>query len=324
MKIFFDQQIFQRQPRGGISRYFGDLANGLNADPSVSLSNRAQAQVVHATFYGGRPYRLRTDQRLVSSLFDLTPERHPEHFLLPQLRSPHANKQRWLAASDLILSISQASADDLCFFQPNINTNIQVIHLATQINCLQPLAVDQLRNKRFWLLVGKRHAYKNGLTLLRALKRIGPLENQPLLVCAGGGDGRSKEKEWIAKAGLNNQVLKIACNDQELAWLYRNAEAVLVPSIAEGFSLPLIEALVCDAPVIASDLEAHREVAGRYATLLPALNASAWADLLREASRAPLCKPSGTLGLLQHQDICTYYGLNRMIREHKEVYQALL
>ena len=47
-----------------------------------------RADVVHATFYGGRPYRLRKGQRLVSSLFDMVPERHPEHFFLPGLRSP--------------------------------------------------------------------------------------------------------------------------------------------------------------------------------------------------------------------------------------------
>jgi len=100
--IGFDAQILRRQRRGGISRYF----------------------------YGGRPYRLRQGQRLVSSLFDMVPERHPEHFFLPGLRSPHANKSAWLSASDLIISISAASADDLEFFHPELRTPVQVIHLA--------------------------------------------------------------------------------------------------------------------------------------------------------------------------------------------------
>lgn len=279
---------------------------------------------MHATFYGGRPYRLQSEQRLVSSLFDLTPERHPEHFLLPQIRSPHANKRGWLATSDLILSISQASADDLCFFQPGVQQHVKVIHLATRIDSVSPQAVDQLVGKRFWLMVGKRYAYKNGLTLFLALQRMPQTSQQPLLVCAGGGEWSRKELELIHSARLTNKVLQIPSNDQQLAWLYRNAEAVLVPSMAEGFSLPLIEALVCNAPLIASDLEAHREIASRYAILIPALNATTWAEILNKASENRLPRPSATLGEAEYIRLCAYYGIDRMASEHLQAYQKII
>lgn len=324
VSIAFDQQIFRRQPRGGISRYFTDLASCLGSDPEFSVTNQSRAQVVHATFYGGRPYRTRGGQRLVSSLFDFTPERHPENFAFSKLRSPHANKRGWLEASDLILSISQATADDLSFFQPQIDVAVRVIHLATQIDAVVPKAVPSLLNRRFWLMVGKRYAYKNGLTLFRALQRINHTQDQPVLVCAGGGSWSREESHWIHTAQLTNKVLQMPTDDAELAWLYRNAEAVVVPSMAEGFSLPLIEALVCDAPVMASDLEAHREVAGSYATLLPALNAAAWADGLEAASRQKAAKPSAALGTTIYRNLCSYYGIKRMVAEHKSAYQAII
>ena len=324
LRVAFDRQIFRRQPRGGISRYFNDLANGLQAETGITLTHRRLAQIVHATFYGGSPYRLAPSQRLVSSLFDLTPERHPEHFLLPALRSPHANKRKWLAASDLILSISQASADDLCFFQPNLSTPIRVIHLATQIDSISTHSVRELIGQRFWLFVGKRHAYKNALTLFRALKRLQPEQDQPRLVCAGGGSWSRREQQWIETTGMGGQVMQRAANDHELAWMYRHTEAVLVPSIAEGFSLPLIEALLCNTPVIASDLEAHREVSRSYATLLPALNADAWCQTLEQARRKPLTRPQEALGKQKYNELCDYYRMKRLIHEHIEAYQSLV
>lgn len=53
---------------------------------------------------------------------------------------------------------------------------------------------------------------------------------------------------------------------------------MLVPSLAEGFSLPLIEALACDTPVVAFDLEVYLEVARGFATFLLPLNAKSWVD----------------------------------------------
>ncbi|MCT0224970.1 glycosyltransferase [Synechococcus sp. CS-1328] len=340
VSIGFDGQIFRRQRRGGISRYFRELAQELGtAGAEVWMAGERrwpahqpwrQADVVHATYYGGRPYRLRRHQRLVSSLFDMTPERHPEHFFLPGLRSPHANKAGWLEASDLILSISAASADDLAFFQPNLRAPLRVIHLATAIDRLVPQPVAALEGRRFWLMVGKRHAYKNGLTLLRALSllhrgdanRAGH-RDQPLLVCAGGGPWRTEERRWISGQGLEGAVLQLAATDPLLAWLYRHAEAVLVPSLAEGFSLPLIEALACDTPVVASDLEVHREVGQSYATLLPALNAGAWAEWLAEGPRADLDRPRQRLGGEAYERLRQHYGMERLVEEHLEAYGGL-
>jgi glycosyltransferase involved in cell wall biosynthesis len=340
LHIGFDSQIHRRQQRGGISRYFADLATGLDqdgvrvslgTDPSRGWRQRPawrQADVVHATFYGGRPYRSKNGQFLVSSLFDMIPERHPEQFFLPALRSPHANKSAWLSASDLIISISASSADDLAFFQPDLHTPLQVVHLSTAMDRIQPQPVERLLNRRFWLMVGKRHAYKNGLTLMRALVsmhrgcRSGC--NLPLLVFAGGGDWRPEEKRHIAAHGLEHAVLQLPATDPVLAWLYRHAEAVLVPSLAEGFSLPLIEALVCDTPVVASDLEVHREVGRGYANFLPPLNAESWADWLISKSLFPQSPPSELMGGGEYKKLCAYYSMDRLIAQHIAAYQAVL
>lgn len=339
LHIGFDAQISCRQAHGGISRYFADLSSHLQHAgirvSSVSSSSRwwrhrppwRQADLVHATFYGGRPYRLRKGQGLVSSLFDMTPERHPEHFFLPALRSPHANKLAWLSASDLIISISSASADDLSFFLPSLRTPVEVIHLATSIGQIVTQKVDSLAGRRFWLMVGKRHAYKNGLTLMRSLASLqlaGKITREfPLLVFAGGGAWRAAERKWISDHFLENAVLQLSANDGMLAWLYRHAEAVLVPSLAEGFSLPLIEALACDTPVVASDLEVHREVGKGFATFLSPLNASVWADWLSIHSSVAPERPSSCLGINEYGRLRHYYSMERLVDQHIDAYQSI-
>jgi glycosyltransferase involved in cell wall biosynthesis len=188
---------------------------------------------------------------------------------------------------------------------------------------VQPTAIESLQQRRFWLMVGKRYAYKNGLTLLRALQRLDQNKEEPILVCAGGGPWRRQEQQWIRDTKTSNRLLQLAADDQQLAWLYSHAEAVVVPSIAEGFSLPLIEALACNTPVIASDLEAHREVAGSYAILLPALNADTWAQALEAATQSPPPPPKESLGTEAYNRLCFYYSHERMTSAHKAAYKAL-
>lgn len=336
LHIGFDAQILRRQRRGGISRYFCELAASLpqagvrvSMAPSSSMGWRQrgawrQADVVHATFYGGRPYRLLQGQRLVSSLFDMVPERHPEHFFLPGLRSPHAKKLSWLSASDLIISISAASADDLVFFHPRLQTPVEVIHLATAMDSILPEPVTGLHDRRFWLMVGKRHAYKNGMTLMRALAMLHrgcrSAFDYPLLVFAGGGAWRPEEQQCIAAHGLQHAVRQLPASDAVLAWLYRHAEAVLVPSLAEGFSLPLIEALVCDTPVVASDLEVHREAGRGFSTFLPAMNAGAWAEWLLSRSGNPETRPSRCLGPGEYGRLRRHFTMDRLVQQHLEAY----
>jgi glycosyltransferase involved in cell wall biosynthesis len=326
----------RRQRWGGIRRYFCELAAALpQAGVRVSSSSSPlpgrldrgswrQADVIHSTYYGGFPYRMRKGQRLVSSLYDMVPERHPEHFFLSGLRSPHANKYGWFSASDLIISISAASADDLVFFHPELRIPVQVIHLATSLDRILPAPVVGLKDRRFWLMVGKRHAYKNGMTLMRALAMLHrgccSACDLPLLVFAGGGSWRPEELRCIAAHGLQHAVLQLPASDSELAWLYRQAEAVLVPSLAEGFSLPLIEALACDAPVVASDLEVHREVGGGYSTFLPALNSMAWSDWLRSRVGTPEPRPSRCLGPLEYGRLRRRFAMDRLVHQHLEAY----
>jgi len=77
-----------------------------------------------------------------------------------------------------------------------------------------------------------------------------------------------------------------AVDDAQLAQLLGQARALLFPSFAEGFGIPLIEALAAGIPVIASDLEVFREIAGDIPELLPPDDEAAWIAALCDYSAA--------------------------------------
>jgi len=67
-----------------------------------------------------------------------------------------------------------------------------------------------------------------------------------------------------------------SCSDQELATYLRHARALVFPSFAEGYGLPLVEALSLGVPVIASDLPAFHEIAGAIPDYLDPLDGPSW------------------------------------------------
>jgi glycosyltransferase involved in cell wall biosynthesis len=158
--------------------------------------------------------------------------------------------------------------------------------------------------------------------LLRAFAASGPSRHGHQLLFAGGGVLTREELAAIAGLGIIAYVQQISVNDAELWYLYRNTKAVLVPSLAEGFSLPLVEGLAADVPVVCSDIPVHREVASRFATLVNPLQHQDWADII--CSIGTLKRPSGKLGKTLYTDLFNYFSKERMVEEHIVAYSDLL
>lgn len=118
-------------------------------------------------------------------------------------------------------------------------------------------------------------------------------ETQPNLLLVQVGPPWSPERHrQIDRLGIADGVLKLTgLSRPVLAELYRRAAVVLVPSEAEGFGLPVIEALACGAVVVASDLPVLREVGGAAVLFRPVAAIPEWIDAIRRAMHDPTFAP---------------------------------
>ncbi|MEM7582675.1 MAG: glycosyltransferase [Acidobacteriota bacterium] len=123
---------------------------------------------------------------------------------------------------------------------------------------------ERLARGEFWLSVGERGPRKNRDRVLQAFARyLGQASRARTLARVGGGAARDPELDrQIAALGLSGRVVRLDyVDDAALAWLYANAFALIFASLAEGFGMPLVEAMGFGTPVVASDLTIFHEVA---------------------------------------------------------------
>jgi alpha-1,3-rhamnosyl/mannosyltransferase len=148
------------------------------------------------------------------------------------------------------------------------------------------------------LHVGTLEPRKNIVGLLRAWRIVRQrVAEPPALVLSGrfGWKSRAIQREvrlaeregWLQHLGY--------VTEGELASLYREAALVVFPSLYEGFGLPAIEAMFADTPLVCSDIEVLREVAGDAALYAPADRP----DLLAERVIELLTNPALNKSLAQ-------------------------
>jgi glycosyltransferase involved in cell wall biosynthesis len=140
------------------------------------------------------------------------------------------------------------------------------------------------RERPFLLHVGSLIPRKNPDFLLRIFGDLVRARPEFDLVQIGGG-WEPAQREFIERHGLAGRVRQIQrfLSRDELAAHYRAAALVVMPSTAEGFGLPVIEALACGAPVLASDLPVLRQVGGEATMFAPVNDADAWRVALLSA-----------------------------------------
>jgi glycosyltransferase involved in cell wall biosynthesis len=116
---------------------------------------------------------------------------------------------------------------------------------------------------------------------------VGELDDDAYLSAAGQVRGR------IGELGLGDAVILPGfVSDGALACLYTGAAAVVSPSLAEGFGLPAVEAAACAAPVVLSDIPAHRETLGEDALFFPPRDADRLAEHLAQLLSSEMLRRS--------------------------------
>lgn len=178
--------------------------------------------------------------------------------------------------ADRVVADSQSTAD-AAIKEFGINSGkLSVIPLGATLNrniapveILHQLGIDF----PYILFVGTLEPRKNLTRLLTAYSQLPiHLKDKMMLVIAGGeGWGGVNIDETVAALGLTNHVCTLGyVDEQTLSRLYKNAHFLVMPSLYEGFGLPMLEAMAHGVPVLTADNSSMPEVAGDAGLLVDA------------------------------------------------------
>lgn len=231
----------------------------------------------------------RTRQRPVFMVHDLIPLTHPQ-FCRPGERQRHTARLRTvLEAGAGVLTNSNVTLEQLQQFADACALPLPPVAVAPLAPAALSLAPDAAppMPEPYFVILGTIEPRKNHLLLLNLWRRlVSELgDRAPHLVVIGQ---RGWECDEILKmlercAGPGAKVHELpACPDAELARYLAHARALLFPSFAEGYGIPLVEALMLGTPVIASDLPAFHEIAADIPDYLDPHDADGWAGAIRE------------------------------------------
>ena len=226
----------------------------------------------------------REKARFVCLVHDLIPIEYPE-YARPGGQALHVARMETVAGlADAVIVNSAATGASLTRWIAAHSAKLPPIHVAllgTQsLPQIPPSA--QKDNRPFFVCLGTIEPRKNHLMLLhlwRSMAQELPADDVPRLVVIGR---RGWENEQILDLldrcpTLHPFVDEVnSCGDEELTALLRGARGLLMPSFAEGYGMPIAEALSIGTPVIASDLPAHREAGGSAPDYLDPLDGPDW------------------------------------------------
>lgn len=155
--------------------------------------------------------------------------------------------------------------------------------------------------ERFILFVGTLEPRKNLPTLLEAYARIAADTDAQLII--GGGKGWLYDSIFAKAEQLQlGQRVRFAgfIDDNDLPLWYAAASIFILPSLYEGFGIPLLESMACGTPVVTSSSSSLPEVVGDAGLIVPPTNVDAMAEaLLRLLNHAALRDELRERGLVQ-------------------------
>lgn len=179
-----------------------------------------------------------------------------------------------------VVSISEYSKKDLLKFLPDLDPKkIETIPLAASepphVDTKAIKKMEALKLKNFLFYVGGADPRKGLVGLVEEMESVWRKYPDTQLVLAGKEitdpevPEAVKLAQTVASSSKPQQIKLLGfITDGELAWLYRNAAALVFPSSYEGFGLPILEAMQMGTPVIAYDNSSIPEVAGKAAILV--------------------------------------------------------
>ncbi len=284
----------------------------------------------HATDFVLPPTR--REARTLLTVHDLSFARVPSAASPPLKSYLDAFVPPSVAAADHILADSAATKADLVELYGAPEDKITVLYCGVNSRFKPVDAAESQQSLRrkyglgdvaYVLSVGAVHPRKNYGRVIEAISALRGAGRDLHYVIAGGSGGLGAEmRRTIDRAGMDDRVhLPGRVDEADLPALYSGARMLAMPSLYEGFGLPVLEAMACGTPVITSDRSSLPEVGGSAALLVDPYDSEAIGDAVLKLETDPASR-QGMIeaGFAQARK----FSWERAARQLKTIYDTLL
>ena len=231
---------------------------------------------------------------IVSIVYDLIPLIHSDQYLNNDSEYQHFYHQKIneLSLLDGLFAISQSSSREI---SNNLDIDNELIfNISSACNTklfssnISDSTIDKNYLGNFLLYCGATDPRKNLFRLIEAYSLLPPqliLKHKLVLTGPYAEEEINRIKEWILNFGLPLEYVIFLgyVNDIELRSLYKNCYLFIFPSLHEGFGLPVLEAMNCGAPVIASNLTSLPDIVGDQKFLFDPYNSKDISSLIHKS-----------------------------------------
>ena len=241
------------------------------------------------------PVRTKTKTKLVSWYADIQHKHYPEFFSRRKILERDLRIKFILKNSDHLVLSSNAVANDFKrFFNIRNGINIHIFHFVSVIDNFNKHDIEDLRKKykipeKYFIISNQFHKHKNHRVLLKALVRLNKMGSKVHLVMTGRFPEASHSPYMQELHSLINQnnlgsqisLLGIIPRDEQL-FLMKHSQAVIQPSLFEGWSTVIEDAKSLQTPVIASSLPVNIEQLGSDGNYFDPHDYKKLADILKK------------------------------------------
>ena len=260
-----------------------------------------------------------TKAKIIGCLYDIIPLLYPDAVEEENCKAFHQWFAHVLSQCDALICISKSVAlDYLAYIQETPIQDLRTRQLGwfplgadfeAKNNSAPTPVVEEFikRNQNFFLSVGTIEPRKAYPIALAAFEKLWAQGDERVYVIVGRAGWRTSalQKAIKSHSEYGRRLYWFSdANDADLRLFYQHAQALVFPSFAEGFGMPLVEALYYGACVIASDIPVFREVGGEDVRYFALLDADSLQKQILETER--MVKKQGRPHLISWQESASH------------------
>lgn len=228
--------------------------------------------------------------------------------------------------SDKIITVSNFSKNEIIKYTGVDGQKISVIHNSVyrepQKDTGEKSGID-FQNETYILYVGNVKPHKNLINLVKAFESLEKKRNIKLMI-VGKKEGFITSDDRVLKYAAKNRNIIFTgyLSSQEIVSAYKNAEALVFPSLYEGFGYPLIEAMKYKTPVICSNIEVFKEIAADAAIYFDPYDIVDISEKIDKTLDSQILM--NKLSLKGEEYVSSKYAYEHFVQKHRNVLNSLL